>query len=160
MRLALYEPDIPQNAGAILRMAACLGVAADLIEPLGFLMDDKRVRRAGMDYLATAEVARHRSWAAFMSARRRDGEAGRLVLLTTRAPAAYVDFDFSDEDTLMVGRESGGVPQEVAAACDARVRIPMVDGMRSLNVAVAASMVLGEALRQIDAFPKVLAAGA
>jgi tRNA (cytidine/uridine-2'-O-)-methyltransferase len=148
MRLALFQPDIPQNAGALLRLGACLGVPVDVIEPCGFLIDDKRLRRAGMDYLAQAEWRRHRSWSAFRAATR-----GRIVLLTTGGEIAYHRFAFAADDTLMVGRESAGVPPEVAASCAARLRIPMRPGMRSLNVALAAALGLGEALRQTEGFP-------
>ena len=147
MRLALFEPDIPQNAGTMMRMAACLGVAVDLIEPCGFLVDDRRLRRAGMDYLVRAALHRHPSWQAYR-ATRENGGRGRLVLLTTRAEVAYTGFRFRSDDILMVGRESRGVPDSVHAAADARIRVPMVAGHRSLNVAAAAAMVLGEALRQ------------
>lgn len=146
MRVALYEPDIPQNTGTIMRTAACLGVAVDLIEPCGFVVDDRRFRRAAMDYLNTLEMERHVSWNAFRDAQR--SRAGRLVLLTTRSETPYIDFRFRTGDVLMVGRESSGVPQSVHAAVDASVVVPMIPGSRSLNVAVAAAMVLGEALRQ------------
>lgn len=148
MRLVLYQPDIPQNTGTILRTAACLGLGADIIEPCGFVLTDKRLRRAGMDYLDALDLARHSSWAAFDAAR-----TGRLVLLTTRAPKAYTAFAFGPGDNLMLGRESAGVPEAVHAAADARITIPLGHGQRSLNVAVAAAMVAGEALRQTDAFP-------
>ncbi len=151
MRIALFEPDIPQNAGTIMRMAACLGVGVDVIEPCGFLMGDRHFRRAGMDYLNALQWQRHSSWEAFIHARDNAGE-GRLVLLTTRAETAYTSFRFGTGDVLMVGRESGGVPDTVHAAVDARVRVPMTPGSRSLNVAAAAAMVLGEALRQTGAF--------
>lgn len=147
MRLALYEPDIPQNAGAILRLAACLGVAVDLIEPCGFILDDRRLRRAGMDYLDKAEVTAHGSWESFWQSCDRP-DAGRLVLLTTRGDVPYLTFSFRADDTLLLGRESGGVPQAVHEAADARLRIPMRPGLRSLNVALAAAIVLGEAMRQ------------
>lgn len=151
MRLALYEPDIPQNAGALIRLGACLGVGIDLIEPCGFLLSDRGLKRAGMDYLKNADIRRHESWARF-----RDGLAPdkRLVLLTTRGDMTYTDFVFAPGDSLMVGRESVGVPDEVHARADARVTIPLLSGMRSLNVAQAAAMVLGEALRQTGIFPK------
>jgi tRNA (cytidine/uridine-2'-O-)-methyltransferase len=152
MRLALFEPDIPQNAGTMMRMAACLGVAVDLIEPCGFFVDDRRLRRAGMDYLARAALHRHPSWQAYRATRENGGQ-GRLVLLTTRAEVAYTGFRFRADDILMVGRESRGVPDPVHAAADARVRVPMVAGNRSLNVAVAAAIVLGEALRQTGGLP-------
>lgn len=150
MRLALYQPDIPQNAGAMMRLAACLGVAVDLIEPAGFVMSDKQVRRAGMDYLEHTELMRHRSWQAFADW---PGRGGRLILLTTRAPLSYVDFRFAADDTLMVGRESSGVPDAVRQFADAAVGVPMMPPLRSLNVATAAAMVLGEALRQTDQLP-------
>lgn len=152
MRLALFEPDIPQNAGTMMRMAACLGVAIDLIEPCGFLVDDRRLRRAGMDYLARAALHRHSSWEAYL-ANRKNGNRGRLVLLTTRAELAYTRFGFRADDILLVGRESQGVPDPVHTAADARIRVPMVEGNRSLNVAAAAAMVLGEALRQTGGLP-------
>ena len=146
MRLALYEPDIPQNAGTILRLAACLGVAVDVIQPAGFDMTDRALRRAGLDYLAEVEIEQHQSFAVFEATRQARGS--RLVLLTTRGAQAYTDFAFAEADTLLLGRESAGVPDTVRAAVDASVRIPIREGLRSLNVAVAAAMVLGEALRQ------------
>lgn len=149
MRLALYEPDIPQNAGAMMRLAACLSVPLDIIEPCGFRLDDRRLRRAGMDYLDRLELARHESWPDFTATL-----AGRrLVLLTTAAAEAYPGFAFRPDDTLLVGRESAGVPEEVHRAAHARLRVPMAPGARSLNVALAAAMVLGEALRQTEQFP-------
>lgn len=146
MRLALYQPDIPQNTGTILRTAACLGVPVDLIEPAGFDITDRALRRAGLDYLAHVEIARHASFAAFDAGRH--AQARRLVLLTTRGETSYAAFAFAPGDTLLLGRESAGVPEAVHAAADARIRIPIRPGLRSLNVAVAAAMVLGEALRQ------------
>ncbi len=143
MRLALFEPDIPQNAGALLRLGACLGIAVDIIEPCGFALSDRRLRRAGMDYLDKAAMTRHRSWQAFQA-----GLESRLVLLTTGGDTRYTDFAYAANDTLMVGRESAGVPDTVHACADARVMVPMRPGLRSLNVALAAAMVLGEALRQ------------
>lgn len=143
MRLALYQPDIPQNAGTILRLAACLGVAVDVIGPAGFDFSDRNLRRAGLDYLNHVEIARHLSFEAFLAARR-----GRLVLLTTTGDTAYMDFAFTGDDTLLLGRESAGVPESVHGIADARLRVPMQPGLRSLNVAVTAAMVLGEALRQ------------
>lgn len=148
MRLALYQPDIPQNAGSLMRLCACLGVAMDLIEPCGFLLNDRNFRRAGLDYLDRLWLTRHASWEAFRS--RRDG---RLLLLTTKAQRPYFDFSFAPSDTLLVGRESAGVPEEVHRAADERLIIPMVEGLRSINVAQAAAMVLGEALRQTALFP-------
>jgi tRNA (cytidine/uridine-2'-O-)-methyltransferase len=150
MRLALYQPDIPQNTGTILRLAACLGTPVEIIGPTGFDMTDRRLRRAGLDYLAHAQIVRHQSFAAFDGARR--ARASRLVLLTTHAVLPYLHFVFQGEDTLLFGRESAGVPAAVHAAADARLRIPLLEGRRSLNVAVAAAMVLGEALRQTGGF--------
>jgi len=146
MRLALYQPDIPQNTGTILRLAACLGVPVDLIEPAGFDITDRAFRRAALDYLPHAEIERHASFAAFLAANRARGS--RLVLLSTHAEAPYTGFAFRSEDTLLLGRESAGVAEAVHGAADARLRIPMRRGLRSLNVAVAAAMVVGEALRQ------------
>jgi tRNA (cytidine/uridine-2'-O-)-methyltransferase len=151
MRLVLFQPDIPQNAGTLLRLAACLGVPLDVIEPCGFLWDDRRLRRAGMDYLEGVDLTRHVSWDAFRAAHASRGE--RLVLLTARAPTAYADFAFAAGDALLLGRESAGAPLEVHDAADARLRIPLRPGRRSLNVAVAGAMALGEALRQTGGFP-------
>ncbi|MBI1384639.1 MAG: tRNA methyltransferase [Rhizobiales bacterium] len=145
VRVALFQPDIPQNAGTILRMGACLGVGVDIIEPAGFRLSDAAFRRAGLDYLTAADWRRHGSFEAFEAVRRAEGR--RLVLLSTTAETTYTDFEFGRSDTLMVGRESSGVPPHVHAAADARVRIALAPGMRSLNVAVALAMVLGEALR-------------
>lgn len=147
MRLALYQPDIAQNTAALIRLCACLGVGMDIVEPCGFLFTDKGFRRAGMDYLALAEVVRHVSWEAFRPSAR------RLVLLTTKAATPYAAFAFRPDDTLLFGCESAGVPDEVHAAAHARLLIPMRPGARSINVAQAAAMVLGEALRQTDGFP-------
>jgi tRNA (cytidine/uridine-2'-O-)-methyltransferase len=154
MRLALYQPDIPQNTGAMLRLAACFGLGVDVILPAGFIFDDKRMRRAGMDYIDQVEIARHVSWAAYLESRN-DAAAnrtsgGRLVLLTTKGDRAYTDYAFAPGDSLLVGRESSGVPAEVAAAADARLVIPMRPGLRSLNVAMAAAIVTGEAVRQLN----------
>ncbi len=150
MRLALYQPDIPQNAGSLMRLGACLDVGIDVIEPCGFLLSDRNFRRAGMDYLKSADIRRHGSWTQF-----REGFAGRLILLTTRGDMAYTDFTFEASDTLLVGRESAGVPEEVHHAADARLVIPLKPGLRSLNVAQAAAMVLGEGLRQTALFPRM-----
>ncbi|HEX4271716.1 MAG TPA: tRNA (cytidine(34)-2'-O)-methyltransferase [Rhizomicrobium sp.] len=150
LRLALYQPDIPQNAGSLMRLCACLGVAMDIIEPCGFLLSDRNFRRAGMDYRAGVDLTRHAGWETFQADR-----AGRLVLLTTKAAQPYGDFAFAPGDTILMGRESAGVPDEVHQAADARLLIPMRPGMRSLNVAQAAAMVLGEALRQTGLFPEV-----
>lgn len=149
MRLALFEPDIPQNAGALLRLGACLGVAVDIIEPCGFALSDRALKRAGMDYLEKASLRRHSSWARFQAGR----GGGRLVLLTTRAAQPYTAFAFAPDDILLLGRESAGVPEAVHQAAAARLLIPMKAGARSLNVAQAAAMVLGEALRQCNLFP-------
>jgi tRNA (cytidine/uridine-2'-O-)-methyltransferase len=146
MRIALYEPDIPQNSGTILRLAACLGVEAHLIEPAGFPTSDRAFRRAGMDYLDQVTIVRHASFAAFEDWRGR--MAARLVLFTTRATVSYLEHAFRGDDVLLFGRESAGVPDAVHAAADARLLIPMRGGLRSLNVAVAAAMAVGEALRQ------------
>jgi len=148
MRLALFEPDIPQNTGTLLRLGACLSVGVDIIEPCGFLITDKGLRRAGMDYLELANYRRHDSWAAFAAQRQ-----GRLVLLSSKASHPYTEFVFAPDDVLLLGRESAGVPDSVRDAADARLRIPLMPGLRSLNVAVAAAMVLGEALRQTEGFP-------
>jgi tRNA (cytidine/uridine-2'-O-)-methyltransferase len=146
MRIALYEPDIPQNTGTILRLAACLGVEAHIIEPAGFPVSDRAFRRAGMDYLDRVALTRHASWAEFDAWRR--AERLRLVLFTTGAETPYLDHRFGSEDILLFGRESSGVPQAVHQAADARLKIPMRAGLRSLNVAMAAAMALGEAIRQ------------
>jgi tRNA (cytidine/uridine-2'-O-)-methyltransferase len=157
MRLALYQPDIPQNAGTILRLAACIGVAVDVIGPAGFDMSDRNLRRAGLDYLSAVEITRHVSFDSFLAGRQAsDASAGRLVLLTTAADVAYHQFRFAPDDTLLLGRESAGVPEHVHRAADARVRIPMRPGLRSLNIAVAAAMVLGEALRQTGALDSLV----
>lgn len=147
MRLALYQPDIPQNAGTILRLAACLGVSVDMIGPAGFDMTDRALRRAGLDYLEHVAIDRHANFAEFQAARRTGGS--RLVLLTTKGELSYTRFRYQPSDTLLLGRESAGVPPAVHAAAEVRVRIPLRPGLRSLNVAVAAAMVLGEALRQM-----------
>jgi tRNA (cytidine/uridine-2'-O-)-methyltransferase len=148
MRIALYEPDIPQNAGTILRMCACLGAEAHIIEPAGFPVSDRAFRRAGMDYLDEVTIVRHASFEAFKTWRNKDG--GRLILFTTRAATSYLDHTFRAGDVLMFGRESAGVPEDVHGAADARLVIPI--RLRSLNVAVAAAMGLAEALRQTGGF--------
>ena len=149
LTLALYQPDIPQNTGTILRTCACFGAAAAIIEPAGFPASDRHFRRAGMDYLDHVEIERHVSWTAFEAWRAARGR--RLVLLSTRAERAYTDFAYAVGDILLVGRETAGVPEAVHAAADARVVIPLRPNRRSLNVAVAAAIVLAEALRQIGA---------
>ncbi|MGF1624389.1 MAG: tRNA (cytidine(34)-2'-O)-methyltransferase [Alphaproteobacteria bacterium] len=149
MRIALFQPDIPQNTGAILRLGACLGVAVDIVEPCGFVLDDRRLRRVAMDYGARAVMQRHASWTAFLEAAERSAQ--RLVLLTTRATRAHIGFAFHPDDVLVLGRESAGAPPEVHAACAAAIRVP-IHG-RSLNLVVAAAIVLGEALRQTGGYP-------
>ncbi len=147
MRLALYQPDIAQNTGTMLRTCACLDVAVDVIGPTGFDMSDRALRRAGMDYLAHVRLERHASWEEFN--RQRCATGRRLILLSTHADTPYTRHDFVDDDIIMVGRESAGVPDDVAGLCDVGLRIPVAHGLRSLNVAVAAAMVLGEAVRQL-----------
>ncbi len=152
MRIALYQPDIPQNTGTILRLAACLAVPVDVIGPAGFDMSDRNLRRSGLDYIAYVDLTRHLSWERFMIARSQE-HAGRLVLLSSKAATPLPAFSFSVSDTLLLGRESAGVPDAVRDACDAAVAIPITPPLRSLNVAVAAAMVLGEALRQTGGYP-------
>jgi tRNA (cytidine/uridine-2'-O-)-methyltransferase len=147
MRIALFQPDIAQNTGTILRLCACLGVEAHIIEPAGFPTTDRAFRRAGMDYLDRVALVRHVSWTAFESWRRQAG--ARLLLFTTGAAVAYLDHRYRASDVLLFGRESAGVPDEVHAAADARLVIPLQPGLRSLNVAIACAMAAGEALRQI-----------
>ncbi len=149
MHVAVYEPDIAQNTGTILRLCACLGVTAHIVEPAGFPVSDRAFRRAGMDYLDQVTLTRHSSWDAFAQWRR--AARLRLVLFTTRASVSYLDHAFSDGDVLLFGRESSGVPDAVHAAADARLTIPIRPGLRSLNVAMACAMVVGEALRQTRA---------
>lgn len=150
VRLALYQPDIPQNTGTILRMGACLGVGIDVIGPAGFDLSDKALRRAGMDYLAEVSFERHMSFETFQTSRRIDNR--RLVLATTKAATNYCDFRFGANDTLLFGRESAGVPDDVHNVADARIAIQMRPGLRSMNIALAAAMILGEALRQTGGF--------
>jgi len=144
VRIALYQPDIPQNTGTILRLAACFGFPVDIIEPCGFALSDARMRRAGMDYIDHVDWSRHTSWERFLEQR----TSGRLVLLTTKADSSLLDFTFEADDTLLFGQESAGVPEEVHNRADARVSIPMQSGLRSLNLAVSASIAAWEALRQ------------
>ena len=146
MQIALYQPDIPQNTGTILRLCACLGVAAHIIEPAGFPVSDRHFRRAGMDYLDQVAIVRHDSWSKFEQWRNDNGF--RLILFTTKATCSYLDYGYGAADILLFGRESAGVPDDVVAAADARLVIPIRAGLRSLNVAMAAAMALGEALRQ------------
>lgn len=149
MRIALYQPEIAQNVGAVLRLGACFGVAVDLIEPMGFEWDDKRVRRTAMDYIDQVTIARHADFAAF-----RESTPGRLVLLSTKGEQSPYDHPFAADDVLLFGKESGGVPPDVAAQCDSILRIPIQPGIRSLNLATAAALALGEALRQTRGLPR------
>lgn len=156
MRLALFQPDIAQNTGTLLRLGACLDLPLDIIEPCGFLFNDKGLKRAGMDYLGMADFRRHASWEDFLSYRNEhQGEYGRLVLLTTHASIPYTSFEFKKNDIILMGRESAGVPDLVHQTVDARLLIPMNKNARSLNVAVSAVMVIGEALRQTNLFPQI-----
>ena len=157
LALALFQPDIPQNCGTMLRLCACLGVEASIIEPAGFPVSDRHFRRSGMDYLDAVNVTRHVSWRAFEAWRAPTGR--RLVLLSTSAAVPFTTFAFAPDDILMVGRESAGAPPEVHDAADARILIPIRSGMRSLNVAVCAAMALGEALRQTGLYPAMAAQG-
>lgn len=147
MRIALYQPDIPQNTGAILRLSACFGIDVEIIGPAGFSLTDKALRRAGMDYIETARMSQHDSFDDFLKTK-----PGRLILFTTSAEQSYLDFTYSPDDTLLMGRESAGVPQEVHDIADARLAIPIQKNTRSLNVAVSAAIVLSEAMRQTDGF--------
>jgi tRNA (cytidine/uridine-2'-O-)-methyltransferase len=151
MEIALYQPDIAGNAGTIARLCACLHLKLTIIEPAGFLWDDSRLRRAGMDYLDIAAIRRSTSWPAFLDETR----GQRKLLLTTKSAVPYSDFRFRIDDVLLLGRESSGVPEEVHQAVDARLTIPMHNEARSLNVALACAMVTGEALRQVQGFPKL-----
>jgi tRNA (cytidine/uridine-2'-O-)-methyltransferase len=151
MRMALYEPDIPQNTGTILRACACLGIEAHIVEPAGFPVTDRAFRRAGMDYLDRLTIIRHASFADFQEWRR--GQGLRLVLMTTAAETSYLDHRYGEDQIVMVGRESAGVPEAVHQAADVRLRIPIREGFRSLNIAVATAMVAGEALRQAGGRP-------
>ncbi len=154
MRLALYQPDIPQNTGTLLRLGACLGVELDIIEPCGFLFNEKAMRRAGMDYLDFVKYRRHNSWTDFLAYREahRD-EYGRLVLMTTHAAQPFTQFKFAANDIILMGRESAGVPENVHQTADARLLIPMHPEARSINMAISAAMALSEGLRQIGGFP-------
>ncbi len=148
LRIALYQPDIPGNTGTILRMAACLGLAVDVIEPAGFDLSNRALRRAGMDYAEQATIKRHLNWNEFEQWRRSRGH--RRVLATTRATDSYRQFVFGSDDILLFGRETSGVPDQVHDSADARLCIPMVEGRRSLNPAVSAAMITGEAIRQLE----------
>ncbi|WP_310469123.1 TrmH family RNA methyltransferase, partial [Sphingomonas sp.] len=149
MRIALFEPEIAGNVGAVLRLGACLGVAVDVIEPMGFAWDDARVRRTAMDYIDEVEVTRHSGFAAFQAS----AAGARLILLTTKASQSLYDFEWRSGDILLLGKESGGVPPDVAAACNERVRIPIRAEVRSFNLATAAAIAAGEALRQSGDLP-------
>jgi tRNA (cytidine/uridine-2'-O-)-methyltransferase len=151
MRLALFQPDIPQNLGAAIRLGACLGAPVDVIEPCGFPLSDRALKRAALDYAQIADVTRHPSWSLFRTESARKNS--RLVLLTTKGATPLADFRFQADDILLLGRESAGVPEEVHEAADARLVIPLVKGARSLNVVTAAAIALGEALRQTGGFP-------
>jgi tRNA (cytidine/uridine-2'-O-)-methyltransferase len=150
MQLALFQPDIPQNTGTILRLGACLGVPVHIIEPTGFDASDRALRRAALDYLEHVQIQRHASFEAFEAWRGQVG--GRLILLTTKTKLAFTDLEFERSDILLLGRESAGVPEDIHEKADVRIVVPIVSGLRSLNVAAAAAMVLGEALRQTDGF--------
>lgn len=154
MRIALFQPDIPQNTGTLLRLGACLDVELDIIEPCGFVFSEHSLKRSGMDYLNLVSYRRHNSWEDFLEYRKKHSEEyGRIVLLTTHASQPYTKFEFQKNDIILMGRESAGVPQEVHDIVDARLLIPMNEKARSINVAVSAVMVVGEALRQCDLFP-------
>ena len=146
LRIALYQPDIPGNTGTILRLAACLGLSVDIIEPAGFDLSDRNLKRAGMDYLAAASLTRHVNWDRFEEWRVASGR--RLVLASTKAAVRYADFTYGEDDILLFGRESAGVPDLVHDKADARILIPMVEGQRSLNLAMSVAMITGEAMRQ------------
>ena len=148
MRLALYQPDIPQNTGTMIRLATCLGVGIDIIEPCGFPFSIKGLRRAGMDYLEHADITRHSSWDHFVKFVA--GREARIILLTTKSSESYLDIKYQESDIILMGRESAGVPDEVHEFASKRVLIPMKGDFRSINVATSAAMVLGEALRQVN----------
>lgn len=149
LRIALYQPDIPQNVGAAIRLCACLGIALDIIEPCGFPWDDKKIRQSGMDYIDQADVTRHNSWDAF----KQTHADKRLILMTTKASVPYSDIKFNKNDILIAGRESAGVPESIHQEIKTRVKIPMYGKARSLNIINATSMITGEALRQIGFKP-------
>ena len=154
MRLALFQPDIPQNSGTLLRLGACLDIELDIIEPCGFIFSERTLKRAGMDYLDMVRYRRHHSWEHFLQYRAEHPEEyGRIVLLTTHASEPYYNFEFRPNDIILMGRESAGVPEEVHQTADARLLIPMNHNARSINVAVSAVMVVGECLRQVNGFP-------
>ncbi len=150
MRIALFQPDIAANAGTIIRLGACMSVAIDIIEPCGFPFGDAALKRAGLDYIPKAMLTRHGSWPDFLAS-----TSNRLVLATTKAVTDYCAIAYAPDDILLLGRETAGVPTDVAQACAVKIRIPMATQMRSLNVAIAAGMILGEMLRQTNAFPAI-----
>ncbi|MCD2173733.1 tRNA (cytidine(34)-2'-O)-methyltransferase [Rhizobium sp. C4] len=154
LKIALYQPDIPGNTGTILRFAACMGMTVDIIEPAGFVLSDKNLKRAGMDYIASVTMTRHINFDAFETWRKASGR--RVVLASTKAASSYVDFAFRPDDILLFGRESAGVPDHVYEGADARILIPMAAGQRSINVALSAAMIAGEALRQTGGFAPTL----
>ena len=154
MQIALYEPDIPQNVGTIIRLAACMDVTLHIIEPCGFPFSIKALRRSAMDYIDFVTIKQHKSWQHFNETRKKDG--GRLVLLTTKVKNNYFDFSFQKNDVLLLGRESAGVPDFVKDECEALITIPMHKDARSLNVAISTGMVLGEALKQTKSFPNAI----
>lgn len=154
MRLALYQPDIPQNTGTLLRLGACLNLPIDIIEPCGFLFNEKSMRRAGMDYLDFSNYRRHNSWNDFLAYREQNpAEYGRIILLTTKGKQSFVDFRYRANDIILMGRESAGVPENVHQKADAELLIPMIPNARSINMAVSAAMAVSEALRQTNGFP-------
>ena len=156
MRLALFQPDIPQNTGTLLRLCACLDVEIDIIEPCGFIFNEKAMRRAGMDYLDFVKYRRHNSWNDFLEYRKNHSEDyGRLVLMTTKGAKSFVDFDFEKNDIILMGRDSAGVPDGVHNMADARLLIPMNPEARSINMAISAAMALSEGLRQTNLFPSI-----
>jgi len=148
MRLALYQPEIAQNTGTLMRLGTCLGFPIHIIEPMGFIMNDRKMKRSGMDYMEKVEMTRHDSWSAFQNA----VAGNRIILLSPKAESSYIEFQFQADDILLLGRESDGVPDHVRQACTHSVYIPMVPGCRSINVAIAGAIVVGEALRQTNQF--------
>ncbi|MBP5352358.1 MAG: tRNA (cytidine(34)-2'-O)-methyltransferase [Alphaproteobacteria bacterium] len=156
MRLALYQPDIPQNTGTLLRLGACLDLPIDIIEPCGFMFNEKAMRRAGMDYLDFVNYRRHNSWNDFLQYRQEHpDEYGRLILLTTHGQQSFIDFKFEPNDIILMGRESAGVPENVHQLADAQLLIPMNEHARSINMAVSAAMAVTEGLRQTNGFPTI-----
>lgn len=149
MKIAMYQPDIPQNVGAMMRLCACLNVGLEVIEPCGFPWDARKIRQSAMDYYDAANITRHSSWKTFMKSQ---APEARIILMTTKADMGYTDFEFREDDILLAGRESSGVPEDIHNAAHARLAIPMQGGLRSLNIVNATSMILGEALRQTNGF--------